>query len=175
MLHLEHQRKFLLREGYLIVRSLFPRDEVAALIAEQNAFYRGEYDLTPPFIWPQIRSCQAKTRKHPCASFFCSGMAKLTRDGRLASQIKDNFNLPLAPRRITLAYLLRQKNGHRLDTARRFHPRNGAQPRRALAAHFASADLNYQKNGKFSHVNERIVRRIDGLPDFRDPKICPLV
>ena len=75
------------------MRSLFPRDEVAALIAEQNAFYRGEYDLTPPFIWPQIRSCQAKTRKHPCASFFCSGMAKLTRDGRLASQIKDNFNL----------------------------------------------------------------------------------
>jgi ectoine hydroxylase-related dioxygenase (phytanoyl-CoA dioxygenase family) len=54
-------------------------------------------------------------------------------------------------------------------------PNYGDQPRRALVAHFASADLRYQKNGKFSHMNERIVRRIDGLPDFQDPKICPLV
>ena len=81
----------------------------------------------------------------------------------------------MAPRRIKLAYLLRQKNGHRLDTARRFHPGNEARPRRTLAAHFASADLHYQKNGKFAHMNERIVRRIDGLPNFQDPKICPLV
>ena len=54
-------------------------------------------------------------------------------------------------------------------------PNYGDQPRRALVAHFASADLRYQKNGKFSHMNERIVRRIDGLPDFQDPKICSLV
>ena len=54
-------------------------------------------------------------------------------------------------------------------------PNYGDQPRRALATHFASADLHYKKNGKFSHMNERIVRRIDGLPDFQDPKICPLV
>ncbi|MEJ6643089.1 MAG: phytanoyl-CoA dioxygenase family protein [Akkermansiaceae bacterium] len=51
----------------------------------------------------------------------------------------------------------------------------GDQPRRALAAHFASGDLRYQACGKFSHVNERIVRRLDGLPDFQDERVCPLI
>lgn len=234
MLHLEHKRKFLAREGYLIVRGFFPQNEVAALITEQNAFYRGEYDLTPPFIWPQIRSCQAKTRKHPYASFFCSGMAKITRDGRLATQIKDNFNLnqlrfwhdqllyeePHRSKKINYHWHREESRwltccARKMVTAwiplvdftpemgpitmmshdkpcrmtlsagdlvifpsTTLHgnpPNYGDQPRRALAAHFASADLHYQKNGKFSHMNERIVRRIDGLPDFQDPKICPLV
>lgn len=54
-------------------------------------------------------------------------------------------------------------------------PNLGAQPRRALAAHFASADIRYQGAGKFSHVNERIVRKTDGLPDFQDPTVCPVI
>ena len=54
-------------------------------------------------------------------------------------------------------------------------PNLGHKPRRALAAHFASADLHYQKNGKFRHVNERLVRRVNGLPDFSDPSLCPLM
>jgi len=58
-------------------------------------------------------------------------------------------------------------------------PNLGAQARRALAAHFASSDLHYQANGKFRHVNERIVRKgrglAEGLPDFTDPAVCPLL
>lgn len=54
-------------------------------------------------------------------------------------------------------------------------PNFGDQPRRALAAHFASADLHYQSAGRFSHVNERIVRKKDGLPDFQDPTVCPVI
>lgn len=54
-------------------------------------------------------------------------------------------------------------------------PNHGDRPRRALAAHFASADLKYREHGKFSHVNERIVDRIGGLPDFQDEKVCPLI
>jgi len=54
-------------------------------------------------------------------------------------------------------------------------PNFGDQPRRALAAHFASGDLSYRAHGKFSHVNERIVSRIDGLPNFRDERVCPLI
>ncbi len=54
-------------------------------------------------------------------------------------------------------------------------PNYGMQPRCALAAHYASADLTYQSSGTFSHVNERVVRQINGLPDFQDPAVCPIV
>ena len=54
-------------------------------------------------------------------------------------------------------------------------PNFGEHSRRAVAAHFASADLKYREAGKFSHVNERIVRKKNGLPDFTDERICPLV
>ena len=54
-------------------------------------------------------------------------------------------------------------------------PNFGGLARRALAAHFASGDLSYRAHGKFSHVNERIVRRIDGLPNFQDERVCPLI
>jgi ectoine hydroxylase-related dioxygenase (phytanoyl-CoA dioxygenase family) len=51
----------------------------------------------------------------------------------------------------------------------------GEKPRRALAAHFASADLTYRPNVKFSHVNERLVQKTNGIPDFQDPAVCPLL
>lgn len=231
---LERKREFLAREGYLIVRSFFPRKEIGSIIIEQDSFYRGEHDLTPPFPWPKPRPCQAKTRKHPYASFFCSGIAKLTRDGRLASQIKNSFDLDqlrfwhdqllyaepqtstkvnyhwhreesrwltCRAKKMVTAWIplidstakmgpitMKLHDEHRsmilsagdlvLFPSTTLHgnpPNLSAQPRRALAAHFASADLRYRKSGKFSHMNERIVRSIDGLPDFQDPKVCPLV
>ena len=54
-------------------------------------------------------------------------------------------------------------------------PNLGDRPRRALAAHFASGDLTYRSSGKFSHVNERIVRQPNGVPDFQDERVCPLI
>lgn len=54
-------------------------------------------------------------------------------------------------------------------------PNFGNIPRRAVAAHFASADLRYQKAGKFSHVNERLVSRKNGVPDFQDERVCPAI
>lgn len=54
-------------------------------------------------------------------------------------------------------------------------PNFGVIPRRAVAAHFASADLKYQKSGRFSHVNERIVSQKNGEPDFTDERVCPLI
>ncbi len=231
---LERKREFLASEGYLIVRNFFPREEIAALVLEQDAFYRGEQDLTPPFAWPKPRPCQARTRKHPYSSFFCSGFAKLTRDGRLADLIKECFDLkqlrfwhdqllyeeprtsgkvdyhwhreesrwltcrakqmltawiPLIdftpemgpitimahdePRRMVL-----NAGDLALFPSTTLHgnpPNFGHQPRRALATHFASADLHYRTHGKFRHVNERIVRKADGLPDFKDPTVCPVI
>ena len=56
------------------------------------------------------------------------------------------------------------------------NPQNfGKIPRRALAAHFATGDLHYQPSGKFSHINERLVRTKNGVPDFTDPAVCPLL
>ena len=54
-------------------------------------------------------------------------------------------------------------------------PNFGKQARRALAAHFASGDIRYQPHGKFSHVNERLIRRQGGVPDFQDERVCPVV
>lgn len=62
------------------------------------------------------------------------------------------------------------------DNVRHGNPPNfGKQARRALAGHFASGDLRYRKSGRFSHVNERIVQTVDGHPDFRDERVCPLI
>ena len=54
-------------------------------------------------------------------------------------------------------------------------PNFGKQARRALAAHFASGEISYRPYGKFSHVNERLVQRRGGVPDFQDERVCPVV
>ncbi|MGE9267321.1 MAG: phytanoyl-CoA dioxygenase family protein [Verrucomicrobiales bacterium] len=47
--------------------------------------------------------------------------------------------------------------------------------RRAVAAHFCEDEIRYRPCGRFSHVNERLVRRIGGQPDFQDERVCPLL
>lgn len=54
-------------------------------------------------------------------------------------------------------------------------PNLGTSPRRALALHFAIDELRYRPHGKFSHLNERMVRVCKGHPDFSDEKIIPRV
>jgi len=233
----ERRRAFLQSEGYLIVRNFFPTEEIKNARHAQDAYYQGQSDLTPAFNWPHpspARPCSARSRKHPYASFFRSEFQTLLRDGRLATLIKEIFDLdqlrfwhdqllyeeprtsgeenyhwhreesrwltchaktmltawiPLIdftpemgpitimvndePRRMTL-----NAGDLVLFDATTLHgnpPNFDDKPRRALAAHFASADLTYQAAGKFSHVNERLVRKQNGLPDFQDPAVCPLL
>ena len=54
-------------------------------------------------------------------------------------------------------------------------PNRGTKVRRAIAAHYASGDLTYRSCGRFSHVNERIVRQKNHVPDFTDERVCPKV
>lgn len=54
-------------------------------------------------------------------------------------------------------------------------PNLGKAPRRAIAVHYAIDALSYRKHGRFSHLNERMVKAHDGIPDFSDEKVCPLV
>lgn len=230
----ERRRALLSSEGYLIVRNFFPIEEITRARAAQDAYYRGESNRTPDFIWPHPRPCSVRSRKHPYASFFRTEFETLLRDGRLAALIKECYSLPglrfwhdqllfEEPRpkgevdyhwhredsrwltcqaaKMLTAWIplidfteamgpitIMSPGGPRpmilnggdlvLFDATVLHgnpPNFGHQPRRALAAHFASADLRYQEHGKFSHVNERVVRKKNGVPDFRDPDVCPLI
>lgn len=54
-------------------------------------------------------------------------------------------------------------------------PNWGKGPRRVMAVHFALGVLEYQRCGQFAHVNERVVGRLDGVPDFEDERVCPVV
>ncbi len=54
-------------------------------------------------------------------------------------------------------------------------PNFGKVARRAVAGHFASGDLRYRSSGNFRHVNERVVGLSDGMPDFGDERVCPMV
>lgn len=54
-------------------------------------------------------------------------------------------------------------------------PNLGNAPRRAIALHYAVDDLHYQPHGKFSHLNERVVKKHAGLPDFTDERVAPSV
>lgn len=234
----ELRREFFEQEGFLVVKEFFSRDEITRAAASQDAFYLGESDQQPEFVWPHPRPCQARTRKHPYASFFSSTLDQLLRDGRLARLIKDVCQIdelrfwhdqllyeehremgttdyhwhreesrwltcearsmvtawiPLTDFTPEMGPITLVPEGGDLDAKCRMAlqggdlvlfgksllhgnpPNFGDRPRRALAAHFASADLRYRPHGNFSHVNESVVRRINGLPDFQDERVCPVI
>ncbi|MGC6427211.1 MAG: phytanoyl-CoA dioxygenase family protein [Akkermansiaceae bacterium] len=235
---LERRQEFLLQKGYLIVRGFFSAEEIAEVATAQDAFYQGGFDSEPEFRWPLPRPCNARSRKHPYASFFLSPLAKLLRDGRLAKLVKESLGTPsirfwhdqllyeepkpsapldyhwhreksrwltCAASQMATAWIPLTEFTHEMgpitivpsgkehpamkrmvlragdlvifpaDTLHGNPPNYGDNPRRAVAAHFASGDLHYRKAGKFKHVNERVVREKDGLPDFTDERVCPLL
>lgn len=230
----ERRREFLSSESYLIVKDFYPTEEIANARAAQDAYYRGETNLTPTFQWPAARPCNVRNRKHPFASFFRTEFAALLRDGRLAKLIRETFAidqvrfwhdqllyeeprtsgetkyhwhreesrwLTCAAEQMLTAWIpitdftpemgpitiMARDEPRRMvlnagdlvlfpSTTLHGNPPNfGKIPRRALAAHFASADLTYRAHGNFRHVNERLVRKLNGLPNFQDPAVCPLV
>lgn len=234
---LERRQEFLRQEGYLIVRGFFSAKEIAAVAAAQDSYYEGIFDSEPDFNWPKPRPCQARSRKHPYASFFLLALAELLRDGRLAKLVKESTGmnsirfwhdqllyeepkptakldyhwhrensrwLTCAASQMATAWIpltdfthemgpitLVPKNGDEAtkkrmvlkagdlvifpaDTLHGNPPNYSDKARRAVAAHFASGDLRYQQAGTFKHVNERIVTRKIGQPDFSDERVCPL-
>ena len=57
-------------------------------------------------------------------------------------------------------------------------PNLTSQPRRSIAVHLQDASNRYREfstpDGKHAwHVNDRLVRQKDGLPDYTDPDFCP--
>lgn len=76
------------------MRGFFSAEEIAEVATAQDAFYQGGFDSEPEFRWPLPRPCNARSRKHPYASFFLSPLAKLLRDGRLAKLVKESLGTP---------------------------------------------------------------------------------
>ena len=89
----ERKRAFFEQEGYLVVRGFFEAEEISRVREAQDAFYRGEINEIPEFSWPKPRKTEAKSRKHPYASFFRREMGELIRDGRLGVLIREVANL----------------------------------------------------------------------------------
>jgi hypothetical protein len=52
-------------------------------------------------------------------------------------------------------------------------PNRGNVPRRSLAIHLQPGDNRWRQVEDAQHTNERLVRRVDGIPDYTDPAICP--
>ena len=234
----ERKRAFFDQEGYLVVRGFFEAEEISRVREAQDALYRGEINKTPEFSWPKPRKTEAKSRKHPYASFFRREIGELIRDGRLGVLIREVANLESvrywhdqllfeeereegevfyhwhreksrwmtceAEKMVTAWIPLMDFSGEMgpitiVPEGRDFSemkrmilkagdlvlfgsgtlhgnpPNFGKQVRRALAAHFASGEISYRPHGKFSHVNERLVQRQGGMPDFQDERVCPVV
>jgi hypothetical protein len=59
-------------------------------------------------------------------------------------------------------------------------PNRGDRPRRSLAIHLQDGDNRFSghrnPDGRLAaHANDRFVRRVDGVPDYSDPALCPLL
>jgi hypothetical protein len=71
-----------------------------------------------------------------------------------------------------------QVSFHNCRTVHGSGPNRGAVPRRSLAIHLQPGDNRWRRHvgsdGQVTrHGNDRLVRRIDGVPDYTDPRICP--
>ena len=61
------------------------------------------------------------------------------------------------------------------DTVHGNPPNLSQTARRAIALHYAVDGLAYRPHVKFYHLNERVLTRQIGLPDFSDELVCPVV
>jgi hypothetical protein len=73
-----------------------------------------------------------------------------------------------------------QVSFHHCRTIHGSGPNRGFVPRRSLAIHMQTADNRYQfaqgPNGETAeHFSDRLCRRIDGIPDYTDPQLFPVL
>lgn len=97
--------------------------------------------------------------------FFSQDLAAL--EARIAGQ---GHRLDIRPTRMKRG----QVSFHHCRTVHGSGPNHGTQPRRSLAVHLQPGDNRFRP-GTAGHGNDRLVRRIDGVPDYTDPAVCPQV
>jgi ectoine hydroxylase-related dioxygenase (phytanoyl-CoA dioxygenase family) len=68
---------------------------------------------------------------------------------------------------------------HHCRTVHGSGPNRSGAPRRSMAIHLQPADNGYRPVGDDGlptyHRNDELVRRADGVPDYTDPRICPVL
>ena len=68
---------------------------------------------------------------------------------------------------------------HHCGTVHGSGPNRSAAPRRSMAIHLQPADNRHRGLGDDArptyHRNDELVRRVDGTPDYTDPRICPVL
>lgn len=103
--------------------------------------------------------------------FFSQDLAEL--EAKLAAQ-----GNPLEVRHTRM--VRGQVSFHHCRTVHGSGPNRGPQPRRSLAIHVQPSDNRWrehiQADGTPStHGNSTLVRRTDGVPDYADPAVCPVL
>jgi ectoine hydroxylase-related dioxygenase (phytanoyl-CoA dioxygenase family) len=73
-----------------------------------------------------------------------------------------------------------QVSFHHCRTVHGSGPNRGKDPRRAIAVHLQTGDNRYQAatdaaGAVLEHPNDRLGRRVDGLPDYTDPELFPVL
>jgi ectoine hydroxylase-related dioxygenase (phytanoyl-CoA dioxygenase family) len=59
-------------------------------------------------------------------------------------------------------------------------PNRSAQPRRSMAVHLQDKENHWQEyrmaKGRLAHhYNNELCREVNGVPDYTDPVICPII
>jgi Phytanoyl-CoA dioxygenase (PhyH) len=71
-----------------------------------------------------------------------------------------------------------QVSFHHCRTVHGSGPNRGSAPRRSLAIHLQPGDNTWRRHvgsdgQPVRHGNDRLVRQVNGVPDYADPRICP--
>lgn len=92
-------------------------------------------------------------------------------DGLEAAVRRQGF--PFDPRPSTLRR--GQVTFHNCRTVHGSGPNRGGVPRRSLAIHLQPGDNRWRQVEGVRHHNEDLVRYVDGVADYTDPAVCPLL
>lgn len=91
--------------------------------------------------------------------------------GRIAAQGFETTVRPTTMRRGQVSF-------HHCRTVHGSGPNHGAAPRRSIAIHLQPGDNRWRRHDgpdgqPARHGNDLLVRHVDGVPDYTDPRICP--
>lgn len=101
--------------------------------------------------------------------FFSQDLAGL--EAEIARQGYDSTVRPTRMRRGQVSF-------HHCRTVHGSGPNRGGAPRRSLAIHMQPEDNRWREYTRQDgtpayHGNDALVRTVDGVPDYADPRICP--
>lgn len=95
-------------------------------------------------------------------------------DGMESSARKQGFSVNIRPTTMKRG----QVSFHHCRTVHGSGPNRSTEPRRSIAIHLQPTTNQPQVNADGTiaqHHNNTVTRQVDGLPDYADPRVCPLL